>query len=152
MPAEPTQPVHPSGLFSLHRNIVAGPGLSFLYGAIGRRLLAGAGRVKARLGRAAKGPRANVRVSPYGPHHGGGHQHPVMPRHARIASFNTAIIRAISRWPAARGTALRSNLGDTGYQPAWRIPANLNRCCQPDDLKRTEFGQGEAHLFDAFRG
>jgi hypothetical protein len=32
-----------------------------------------------------------------------------------------------------------------------RIPVNFDRCYQPDDLKRTEFGQGEAHLFDAFR-
>ena len=68
----------------------------------------------------------------------------------QIVSFNTAIIRAISRWSAARET-----VGDTGYQPAWRIPVNLDRGYQPDDsrddLKRTEFGQGEAHLHDAFR-
>jgi hypothetical protein len=84
-----------------------------------------------------------------------GTDNPLISRHAKIASLNLAIIRAISRWSAAWETALRSNLGGTGYQPAWRIPVNLDRCCQPDDagedLKRTEFGQGEAHLFDAFR-
>jgi hypothetical protein len=80
-----------------------------------------------------------------------GIDNPVTLRHAKIVSFSTAIIRAIFRWSAAWETALRSNLGGTGYQPVWRIPVNLDRCCLPDDLKRTEFGQGEAHLFDAFR-
>ena len=51
----------------------------------------------------------------------------------------------------ARETTLRSNLRDTGYQPVWRIPVNLDRCYLPEDLKRTEFGQSETHLFDAFR-
>jgi hypothetical protein len=80
-----------------------------------------------------------------------GTDNPLISRHAKIASLNLAIIRAISRWSAAWETALRSNLGGTGYQPVWRSPANLDRCCLPDDLKRTEFGQSEAHLFDAFR-
>jgi hypothetical protein len=80
-----------------------------------------------------------------------GTDNPLISRHAKIASLNLAIIRTISRWSAAWEMALRSNLGGTGYQPVWRSPANLDRCCLPDDLKRTEFGQSEAHLFDAFR-
>jgi hypothetical protein len=71
-----------------------------------------------------------------------------------MQELHRLILQSSEQYPAGQRpwkTALRSNLGDTGYQPAWRIPANLDRCCQPDDLKRTEFGQDEAHLFDAFR-
>ena len=45
-----------------------------------------------------------------------------MSPHAIIVSIDTAVISAISRWCATRETALRSDLGDTGYGPVWPDP------------------------------